>query len=138
MTSTIMTEDELQKQVASYLKVALPDGSIFHHSPNEGTRHVAFKMKLKSFGTQSGWPDLEIFCPGTATIFIELKRAKPKGKLSFNQALLRDQFENLGLHWSMCCTLNEVVDFLSPIVRLKGGTRFINQAKNGNTGRRVR
>ena len=107
MPTTSITEDELQKQVAAYLRVALPDGSVFHHSPNEGTRHVNFKMK-------------------------------PKGKLSYNQALLRDQFENLGLHWAMCCTLDEVVDFLSPIVNLKGGTRFINLAKNGETGRRVR
>lgn len=124
MPTTSITEDQLQKQVASYLKVALPDGSLFHHSPNEGTRHVNFKMKLKSFGTQSGWPDLEIFCPGPIIIFIELKRAKPKGKLSFHQALLRDQIENLGLHWAMCRTLDEVITFLKPIVRLKGGENY--------------
>ena len=130
-----MTEDELQKLVASYLKIGLPDGSVFHHSPNSGTRHINFKMKLQGFGTQFGWPDLEIFCPNTPAIFIELKRAKPRGKLSLNQALLRDRFQNLNLHWGLCRTLDEVVDFLSPLVPLKGGDRYINLAKLGAISR---
>ena len=65
-----------------WLNVALPPGCcVFHHSPNEGRRHVAFKNKLKQMGTQYGWPDLEIFVPGdvavhgmSTSIFIELKR----------------------------------------------------------------
>ena len=65
MTSTYAaTEDELQKQVVEWLNVALPPGCVFHHSPNEGRRHVAFKRKLRQMGTQYGWPDLEIFVPG--------------------------------------------------------------------------
>ena len=78
-----VTEDELQKQVASWLHYALPPGCVFHHSPNEGTRHVAFKMKLKLMGTKFGWPDLEIFVPAdeskvgiSTSVFIELKRLK--------------------------------------------------------------
>lgn len=127
---TSITEDQLQKLVAEYLTLALPDGAVFHHSPNEGTRHVAFKMKLKSFGTRSGWPDLEIFCPGVRPIFIELKRPDAKGRakgvLSHNQRLLKEQFENLGVHWSMCKSLDDVVNFLSPLVRLKGGDRYVD------------
>ena len=84
MTSTL-TEADLQKQVVDWLKIALPPGCVFHHSPNEGKRHVAFKKKLKTMGTQSGWPDLEIFIPSdqavhsiSTSVFIELKR--PGGK----------------------------------------------------------
>ena len=130
---TSITEDQLQKLVAEYLTLALPDGAVFHHSPNEGTRHVAFKMKLKSFGTRSGWPDLEIFCPDTKPIFIELKRPDQKGRakgvLSHNQRLLKEQFENLGVHWSMCKSLDDVVNFLSPLVRLKGGERYVDMVR---------
>ena len=133
MTSTAMTEDQLQKPVAEYLILALPDGSVFHHSPNEGTRHVSFKMKLKSFGTRSGWPDLEIFCPDTKPIFIELKRPDAKGRakgvLSHNQRLLKEQFENLGVHWAMCKSLDDVVNFLGPLVRLKGGDRYVDMVR---------
>tara|TARA_R100000655_G_scaffold5265_1_gene16296 strand:- start:89 stop:481 length:393 start_codon:yes stop_codon:yes gene_type:complete len=120
---TSITEDELQKQVAAWLNVVLPDGSIFHHSPNEGRRHVNFKMKLKLMGTQPGWPDLEILCPETLPIFIELKRPKPKSNLSLNQLLIRDQILNLGCHWALCRSLDEVHDFLRPIVALKTNER---------------
>ena len=82
------TEDDLQKRVVEWLNVALPPGCVFHHSPNEGRRHVAFKRKLRQMGTQYGWPDLEVFVPGdqavhgvSTSIFIELKRLKG-GKLN--------------------------------------------------------
>jgi hypothetical protein len=71
-----MTEAQLQNLVADYLRVALPDGSIFHHSPNEGKSHVAHRVKLRKAGMCTGWPDLEIFCPGKPPVFIELKVGK--------------------------------------------------------------
>jgi len=120
-----VTEDELQKQVAAWLHLALPPGSVFHHSPNEGTRHVAFKMKLKSMGTKFGWPDLEIFVPGdqsktgiSASIFIELKRLKG-GKLTANQEQIRDQLLEAGCHWGLARTLDEVKEILEPLVKLR-------------------
>jgi len=115
----IFTEDDLQKQVASYLHAALPDGSFFHHSPNEGNRHVAFKVKLKAMGFRSGFPDLVIFCPETLTVFIELKRPGTRTHLRFSQKLMRDQIQNLGFHWAVCTSLDEVREFLKPIVCLK-------------------
>ena len=58
-----MLEDDLQKYVIQWLEIALPDNSVYHHSPNEGVRHVAFRRKLKAMGMASGWPDIEIFVP---------------------------------------------------------------------------
>ena len=43
-----MTEDELQALVVQWLDAALPLGAVVHHSPNEGKRHVAYKMRLKT------------------------------------------------------------------------------------------
>ena len=78
------TEDQLQMRIGQWLDLALPPGAVWHHSPNEGNRHVAYKVKQKRMGTKAGWPDIEIFVPGdqskigvSISLFIELKR--PKG-----------------------------------------------------------
>ena len=120
-----MTEDELQKQVVSWLDVALPKGCIYHHSPNEGTRHVQFKMKLKFMGTKFGWPDLEIFVPGdeavhgmSTSVFIELKRLKG-GKLTPNQEEMRNRLLLAGCHWGLARSLEQVHEILAPIVKLR-------------------
>ena len=122
-----VTEDELQIQVASWLPLALPPGCVFHHSPNEGTRHVAFKTKIKRMGTKFGWPDLEIFVPAdqsrtglSSAIFIELKRIKG-GRLNDNQKTMRDALLDAGAHWGMARSLDEVHEILAPLVKLRAG-----------------
>jgi len=122
-----MTEDELQKQVAEWLHYALPPGCVFHHSPNEGTRHVAFKHKLKLMGTKFGWPDLEIFVPGdeskigcSTSVFIELKRLRG-GKLTPNQEEMRNRLLLAGCHWGLARSVEQVRDILEPIVKLRAG-----------------
>ena len=52
-----MLEDTLHKHIIQWLEIALPDNSVYHHSPNEGIRHIAFRKKLKAMGMVSGWPD---------------------------------------------------------------------------------
>lgn len=128
MTSTL-TEADLQKQVVDWLKIALPPGCVFHHSPNEGKRHVAFKKKLKTMGTQSGWPDLEIFIPGdqavhsiSTSVFIELKRPGGKPRMSGTQLEMAQRLILAGCHYGMAQSLGEVFDILDPLVRLKAGT----------------
>ena len=126
MTSTWpVTEDELQRQVVDWLQFALPPGCVFHHSPNEGTRHVAFKQKLKRLGTRFGWPDLEIFVPGdqahggvSCAIFIELKRPKG-GSLSANQKQIRDELEKAGGHWYLARAVDQVAQALHMHVQLR-------------------
>jgi len=125
MTSTYPeTEDALQKQVVRHLSAILPSDCFLHHSPNEGVRKVAFKMKLKSMGTQFGWPDLEIFAPDTAThnglpqcLFIELKLAK--GKLSDKQISIRDSLISAGFPWALCRSVEEVETFLNKYIKLR-------------------
>ena len=128
MTSTYAaTEDELQKQVVQWLNLALPPGCVFHHSPNEGRRHVAFKNKLKQMGTQYGWPDLEIFVPGdvavhgmSTSIFIELKRYRG-GKLNANQEEMKARLLLAGCHWGLARSIEQVHEILEPLVRLRAG-----------------
>ena len=117
-------EDDLQRQVASWLDVALPDGCVYHHSPNEGKRHISYINRLKKMGTKYGWPDLELFCPGSVTksgnneaIFIELKAQR--GVMNENQRRMRDQIIQAGFAWALCKSIEDVTAFLTPLVKLK-------------------
>ena len=59
------TEDDLQKRVVEWLNVALPPGCVFHHSPNEGRRHVAFKRKLRRWAHSMAGLTWRYLCQAT-------------------------------------------------------------------------
>ncbi len=119
-----MTEQELHMLVAEFLRERLPEGSVWHHSPNEGRRHVNYKVKLARMGARSGWPDIEIFVPEIffvgerwAPIFIELKRPKG-GSVSEKQRQVRDELREIGCHWEVCRSVEQVQTFLEGLVVL--------------------
>lgn len=125
-------EADLQKNVAKYLNYVLPKGSVFHHSPNEGWKMtIAWKMKLKNMGFRAGWPDLEIFCPESKPIFIELKQ--PKNYLSPNQKEVKEILCALPVVYAMCRSVNEVAAVLRTQVMLTphGMAEAILLAENG-------
>lgn len=126
MTSTFSEiEDKVHLRVVKWLNIVLPAAHLLHHSPNEGNRHINFKTKLRKMGTQSGWPDLELFVdehcflPGVkaAPIFIELKRTKG-GRLSDNQKALADRFAALDCHWFCCNSARSVRSALIDLIAL--------------------
>ena len=126
-----MTEDELQALVVQWLEAALPVGSVVHHSPNEGKRHVAYKMRLKRLGMVSGWPDLQINVPEHGwldpvncghTIMIELKRPGG-GKLSANQKDIQERLQCCGVHTVTAKRLAHVEAYLKPLLALRTGGR---------------
>ena len=53
-----MTEDQLQKAVATYLDAC---GLLWCHVPNEGKRHPVSGKRLKDKGMKAGVPDCLIF-----------------------------------------------------------------------------
>jgi len=77
-------------------------------------------------GTQSGWPDLELFLPDQAfypsfeprPIFLELKRTKG-GRLSEAQKALSERFHGLGMYWYCCNSVRAVRDVLRPLVAIQ-------------------
>lgn len=99
-----MSEAEIHKEIVNFLKIALPAGSVFHHSPNEGRHKVQYRMAQKRLGMRAGWPDIEIFVDPTwwrgtapwAPIFLEIKTAK--GRLSDNQKQMIGQLTNAGCY----------------------------------------
>ena len=107
-----MTEDELQAYVVHWLQVALPLGSVFHHSPNEGKRHVAYKLRLKKLGMASGWPDLEIFVPTNGW-----------HDEAANQKDIQERLKCCGVYCVTAKRLGHVEAYLKPLVKLRGTTQ---------------
>jgi hypothetical protein len=126
MALYLMTEDQLQDYVVQWLDASLPVNSVLHHSPNEGTRHISYKRRLKKLGTKWGWPDLELFIDDAGwldnvkrlPIFIELKRPKG-GKVSDNQKTMHEELRLAGSHLVVAKRLQEVELFLSPLIKLR-------------------
>lgn len=121
-----MIEEEFQQLVVNWLDNALPNGSLYHHSPNEGQRHVSFKIKLKKLGMKAGWCDLEIYVPGKhfhnktfKPIFIELKSPTGKGKLSPFQESIQEQLKDIGCHVLTANKLDTVIFFLNDLITLR-------------------
>lgn len=118
----LRAEEILHQQAAAYLALALPANAVFHHSPNEGIRALAFKAKLARMGTKSGWPDFEIIFTGRV-YFLELK--SPSGRLSGNQETLHPQLAAAGALVAVCRSLDEVESALRswgiPLCATQGG-----------------
>ena len=119
-----MTETALQALIVRWLEAALPVDSVWHHSPNEGRRHVAFKQRLSTAGTRWGWPDLEIFVPPWhfhkpahwAPLFIEVKAKK--GRATDNQRETQSRLQACACKVAEVRSIREVEAFLAPLVKL--------------------
>lgn len=115
-------ERALHIAVATFLRLAMPDGIPWWHTPNGEHRDVRTAAKLKAFGTRPGVPDLAFIMPLGKAAFIELKAGK--GRLTEAQKQFRDDAEALGAWWSECRSVDEVdatlVRWLDPFgLRLK-------------------
>lgn len=80
-----MREDDLQKQVASYLDAL---GLLWCHVPNEGIsgrKGVRYGAKMKSKGLKSGVPDCLIFTPSEPFTGLALELKVGRNTLTKNQ-----------------------------------------------------
>ena len=120
------SEYEIHKSIVEWLKIALPDGCVFHHSPNEGRHNVAYRAKQKRLGVRAGWPDLDIFINPTwwrfagpwSLVFLEIKTLK--GRLSKNQKSLHSELANAGCHIHIVRSIEDSRNALSQYCKLKG------------------
>lgn len=119
-----ITEYQFHKFVVGWLDVSLPDGCFFHHSPNEGRKHVNYHVKMKSMGMKSGFPDLCLFVPtkyfwnGTpCSIFLELKR--PGGRVTPIQKEVHKKLEDTGAAVAVIDNISKLKTFLSNLIELK-------------------
>jgi len=103
-------EQELQQQVARYLKAAAPHLEWFHVPNSSGNRGAKLGGILKSMGVKPGVPDLVFILPTGRAGFIELKAGT--GKLTESQKDFRDRVTETGAFWAEARSVAEVEDIL--------------------------
>lgn len=87
-------EEALQRQVAAFLDVALPEDAVWWHTPNQrGTRARFENEILKALGVKGGFPDVAILFRGRLYC-IELKA--PGRKPTDAQDALRARLQRAG------------------------------------------
>lgn len=123
------SEAEIHRAIVDWLIINLPDGSVMHHSPNEGRHKVQYRVAQKRLGVRAGWPDIEIFVPRTwwhedqpwSPLFLEVKARR--GRLSAQQKTVRDELVGAGARVGLVRSIDETRDFLAQFitVRLRRG-----------------
>ena len=128
MTSIIsMNEEQFHKWTVDWLRITLPKGSVVHHSPNEGMRKMNFMRKLKTLGTNFGWPDLELFVPKRhwldpelfAPIFFELKNPVTKGRISKNQREIGTALQEADCHIFVVHQAEQIENELKKLITIR-------------------
>lgn len=111
-----MSEESLHRAVVAFLRLALPDGAVLHHSPNESTAGKTWRAKQKGLGCRTGWPDLEIIHGGRA-IFIELK--SKTGRVRPTQQQVHRDLTLAGAVVCVARSVDEVGAFLKQLMPLR-------------------
>ena len=120
-----MTEQQIHRSIVDYLNLALPRGSVVHHSPNEGNHKVQYRIKQKHMGVRAGWPDIEIFVSRTwwrpdqpwSPWFLEIKT--PKGRVSTNQSQVHTDLIGAGCRVAIVRSIEETQNFLLQYIELR-------------------
>jgi hypothetical protein len=123
-----VSEAALHRSIVEWLALALPTGSVFHHSPNEGKHLVQYRVQQKYLGVRPGWPDLEIFCHPAGwlgddwrPVFLEIKTRS--GRLTPTQREVMAALRDVGCHAEIVRSLDDTHAALSPIMELRCGVR---------------
>lgn len=107
-----MTEHQTQCQIAQY--AAWRRLTLFA-IPNGGSRHPAVAAKLKAEGVMAGVADLCLMLPDGKTVWIEVKREKPKGRLNEAQKAFQAKCDALGHKYHIVYNLDDFIKLLSNI-----------------------
>ncbi len=125
-------EEGIQRAVADYLDLCLPDHAVWFHCPNQrGGRSKVENVILKRMGVKPGVPDVIIISSSDRltkhfhyhrvpmVICIELKA--PRKYLSTSQKKMKRRLEDNGvLYGPVCRSVEDVSDFLNPLLPMKG------------------
>lgn len=100
-----MTEAQLHKSVADYLRVALRPPTTWTTMPAGGGGRVR-GAQLKARGLAPGWPDIIVLDRGPNVIGIELK--VKKNDQSPAQRLIAQAFKDVQAWYILCRSVEEV------------------------------
>lgn len=113
--SAQLTEAQLHRAVASFLRVALKSPTTWTTIPAGGGGRIR-GAQLKAMGLQPGWPDLIVLHPaghshrGATVVGLELKT--DKGRPSKAQQAMDSQFFCAGAYYYVARSVDEVEGFL--------------------------
>ena len=99
-------EEDLQRAVVQFLKVACPTALWFAVPNQRGTRKRWENEMLVAMGVRAGVPDLVFVLPGGRVGFIELKA--PKGRMEASQLIFAEEALALGTLHLVCRSVAEV------------------------------
>lgn len=103
-------EHNIQVACVNWFRYQYPK-SVIYAVPNGGQRNAIVAAKLKAEGVLSGVPDLFIAEPKGKYhgFYIEMKNGK-QGRVSENQKLLMEHFEDKGYCCRVCRSFEEFVE----------------------------
>lgn len=107
-------EADLQRLVVALLRVALPPGSIVHHSANEvragGPAARARQAIALGMGVHPGFSDLLVLSAGRV-LFLECKSRR--GQLRSEQEDFRDEVRAQGHGWALVRSPDDALEALT-------------------------
>ena len=109
-----MKEIEIQKALAQVLDQV---GCLWTATANGGKRDKRTGAGLKAQGVKPGVPDILIFCPCNdyVGVAIELKREKPRGKVSPHQQIWIEELRERGWRAEVCYGLDQALSLLKEL-----------------------
>ncbi len=132
-------EEGIQRAVAQYLDMCLPEDAVWWHTPNGGARSKAEAGAFKAQGVKAGVPDVVIVYLATKFLWqqkgseticdhrMEFPRMicielKPPGRtLSKNQKEMKAKLERAGaIYAPVCRSVDDVKAFLEPLLPMRG------------------
>ena len=98
-------EDDIEKQIRDFLKVALPSEVICFHIPNGSQLGARQVWQMKNAGMVAGIPDRCFLYRGRA-YFIEVKG--PRGRLTESQEAMFPKIRECGCPVAVCRSADDV------------------------------
>lgn len=82
--------------------------------PNGGKRNAREASRMKREGVKAGVPDvcITLGCAGYYGLYIELKRDKPKGRLTMGQKAWLKKLNKAHYFGAVCFGLDEAIDLI--------------------------
>jgi hypothetical protein len=103
-------ESQLQTEVADLLRAHALDGWRWSHFPAGELRNVITGARLKRFGLQRGWPDIQLLSPSGKFHGLELKRLGET--LTEDQEAFQVWCIRSGVPYSVCQTIDQALAVL--------------------------
>lgn len=103
-----MTEDNLQIQVANYLRMQYPK-VLWCHTPNGGSRNAIEGAKLKRMGVRAGMPDIMVYEDRHPFNGLAIELKVGKNKPTENQVFVLNELTRNRWQTAVCYSIDEAI-----------------------------